>query len=108
MNQWKDNARYLAAREIVVALRTTGHQAYFAGGCVRDLLLGLEPQDFDVATSATPDVVMGMFEKTYSVGAHFGVVLGLLACCGRVWRSPLRSRRFAMTAHTAMGEGPMQ
>jgi poly(A) polymerase len=75
MNQWKDNARYTAAREIVVALRSAGHQAYFAGGCVRDLLLGVEAKDFDVATSATPDVVMGIFEKTYSVGAHFGVVL---------------------------------
>jgi poly(A) polymerase len=74
-NQYIDNPRYRAAREIVVALRDTGHQAYFAGGCVRDLLLGVQPKDFDVATSATPDVVMGMFAKTYSVGAHFGVVL---------------------------------
>jgi poly(A) polymerase len=71
----QDNPQYLAAREIVVALRGAGHQAYFAGGCVRDLLLGLEPKDFDVATSATPDVVTGIFPKTYSVGAHFGVVL---------------------------------
>src|SRR5271163_1893538 len=70
-----NSAKYRAAREIVVALRGSGHQAYFAGGCVRDLLLGVEPKDFDVATSATPDVVMEMFEKTYSVGAHFGVVL---------------------------------
>jgi poly(A) polymerase len=70
-----NNAKYAAAREILVALRAAGHQAYFAGGCVRDLLLGLEPKDFDVATSATPNVVMGLFEKTYSVGAHFGVVL---------------------------------
>src|SRR5271163_1126789 len=70
-----NNARYRAAREIVAALRAAEHQAYFAGGCVRDLLLGVEPKDFDVATSATPDVVMGMFAKTYSVGAHFGVVL---------------------------------
>src|SRR6202789_2572386 len=70
-----DNAKYRAAREIVVALRARGYQAYLAGGCVRDLLLGVEPKDFDVATSATPDVVMGMFAKTYSVGAHFGVVL---------------------------------
>ncbi len=69
------NAKYLAARDILVALRASGHQAYFAGGCVRDLLLGVEPKDFDVATSATPDVVMEMFPKTYSVGAHFGVVL---------------------------------
>jgi poly(A) polymerase len=70
-----DNPRYEAALEIAVALRAAGHQAYFAGGCVRDLLLGVEPKDFDVATSATPDVVMRMFAKTYSVGAHFGVVL---------------------------------
>src|ERR1700722_10600943 len=74
-NHWKDNPKYLAAREIVVALRAAGHQAFFAGGCVRDMLMGVEAKDFDVATSATPDVVMGMFPKTYSVGAHFGVVL---------------------------------
>src|SRR5271170_621872 len=75
MSQWIDNPKYRAAQRIVFALRTAGHQAYFAGGCVRDLLLGVAPKDFDVATSATPDVVMGMFAKTYSVGAHFGVVL---------------------------------
>ncbi len=75
MKQGIDNPRYDAAREIAVALRAAGHQAYFAGGCVRDLLLGVEPKDFDVATSATPDVVMRCFKKTYSVGAHFGVVL---------------------------------
>ena len=68
-----DSPKYIAAKEIVLALRAAGHQAYFAGGCVRDLLLGVEPKDFDVATSATPDLVMGMFAKTYSVGAHFGV-----------------------------------
>jgi poly(A) polymerase len=56
-------------------LRATGHEAYLAGGCVRDLLLGREPSDFDVATSATPDVVLGMFDRTFAVGAHFGVVL---------------------------------
>jgi poly(A) polymerase len=71
----KDNRGYDAAVEIVRVLRAAGYQAYFAGGCVRDMLLGVEPKDFDVATSATPDVVMGRFAKTYSVGAHFGVVL---------------------------------
>ncbi len=75
MNRGNDNPKYKAAREIVAALRAAGHQACFAGGCVRDLLLGIEPKDFDVATSATPEVVMAMFQKTYSVGAHFGVVL---------------------------------
>ena len=66
---------YVAASSIVGALRAAGHQAYFAGGCVRDLLLGVVAKDYDVATSATPDVVMGMFGKTVAVGAHFGVVL---------------------------------
>src|SRR6201995_5265344 len=74
-NLLNENPKYRAAREIVVRLRGAGHQAYFAGGCVRDMLLGVEPKDFDVATSATPDIVMKMFAKTYSVGAHFGVVL---------------------------------
>jgi poly(A) polymerase len=63
------------ARRIAGALREKGHQAYLAGGCVRDLILGREPADYDVATSATPDVVLGMFERTFAVGAHFGVVL---------------------------------
>ncbi len=71
----KDDARYEAARAIAGVLRAAGHQAYFAGGCVRDLLLGVAPKDYDVATSATPDVVLGMFAKTMAVGAHFGVVL---------------------------------
>jgi poly(A) polymerase len=69
------NPPYAAALGIVRALRDANHQAYFAGGCVRDLLLGLAPKDFDVATSATPVVVQALFAKTFAVGAHFGVVL---------------------------------
>jgi poly(A) polymerase len=60
---------------IVQRLQELGHQAYFAGGCVRDLLLGVAPKDFDVATSATPELVMAAFPRTEAVGAHFGVVL---------------------------------
>ncbi len=67
--------QFEAAVEIVKTLRSAGYQAYLAGGCVRDLLLGREPQDYDVATSATPDVVLDMFPRTFAVGAHFGVVL---------------------------------
>lgn len=67
--------QFEAALRIVKKLRVEGHEAYFAGGCVRDLLLGREPSDYDVATSATPNVVLEMFERTFSVGAHFGVVL---------------------------------
>ncbi len=63
------------ATDIVRALRERGHQAYFAGGCVRDLLLGREPADYDVATDATPQQVMEIFPQTYAVGAQFGVVL---------------------------------
>jgi poly(A) polymerase len=73
---------YIAAVAIVEKLRGAGHEAYFAGGCVRDMLLGVPAKDFDVATSATPDVVMGLFEKTFSVGAHFGVVLVCLKAEG--------------------------
>ncbi|HUB17182.1 MAG TPA: CCA tRNA nucleotidyltransferase [Acidobacteriaceae bacterium] len=65
----------LAAEHIVVRLRAAGYEAYFAGGCVRDMLLGLEPKDFDVATSAHPDVVLAMFPRTFAVGAQFGVIL---------------------------------
>src|SRR5947207_4959880 len=60
---------------IVKILREKGHQAYLVGGCVRDLLLGREPADFDVTTDATPDEVMRIFPETYAVGAQFGVVL---------------------------------
>ncbi|MGB6385956.1 MAG: CCA tRNA nucleotidyltransferase [Terriglobales bacterium] len=63
------------AAEIVRTLRERGHQAYFAGGCVRDLLLSREPADYDVATDATPQQVMQIFPQTYAVGEQFGVVL---------------------------------
>ncbi len=63
------------AAEIVRTLRARGHQAYFAGGCVRDLLLGREPADYDVATDATPQQVMQIFPHTLAVGEQFGVVL---------------------------------
>jgi len=63
------------ATSIVETLRQRGHQAYLVGGCVRDLLLGRQPADYDIATDATPDEVMRIFPETYAVGAQFGVVL---------------------------------
>jgi len=63
------------AISIIGILRDNGHKAYLAGGCVRDILLGREPADYDVATSATPDDVMRIFPDAYGVGVHFGVVL---------------------------------
>ncbi len=64
-----------AATWIVRRLRDAGHTAYFAGGCVRDGLLGLHPTDFDVATDAAPQRVRSLFHRTSQVGAAFGVVL---------------------------------
>jgi len=63
------------ARNIVRTLRDAGHQAWLVGGCVRDLLLGLKPKDFDVATSALPGRIVQLFPHAGLVGAHFGVVL---------------------------------
>jgi len=63
------------ATDITLTLRSRGHQAYLVGGCVRDLLLGREPADYDVATDATPQQVMDIFPQTFAVGAQFGVVL---------------------------------
>ncbi len=68
---------------VVARLRSQGYQAYYAGGCVRDLLLGHEPADFDIATDARPEVVLNLFPRTFSVGAHFGVVLVAAEEAGR-------------------------
>jgi putative nucleotidyltransferase with HDIG domain len=63
------------ATAILRTLRQGGFEAYFVGGCVRDLLLGREPADYDVTTNATPQQVIDLFPETYAVGAQFGVVL---------------------------------
>jgi poly(A) polymerase len=63
------------ATDVVRRLRVAGHEAYLAGGCVRDRLLGREPLDYDVATSAPPEVVQRLFRRTVPVGVQFGVVL---------------------------------
>lgn len=64
-----------AAREIVARLRAHGHEALFAGGCVRDLLLGRPSKDIDIATSAQPDTVQALFPDSHAVGKAFGVVI---------------------------------
>src|SRR5581483_9910804 len=63
------------ANRIISTLRAVGRQAYLVGGCVRDLLLGCPPKDFDVATDAPPAEILNLFPGSGSVGAHFGVVL---------------------------------
>jgi poly(A) polymerase len=62
---------------IIVRLRQAGYESYLAGGCVRDMLLGKLPQDFDITTNATPDDIRGIFPETVPVGAQFGVMLVL-------------------------------
>src|SRR5580704_704938 len=63
------------AVSVVGRLHGAGHVAYFTGGCVRDMLLGRNPQDIDVTTSARPDELLRLFPGAGEVGAHFGVVL---------------------------------
>jgi tRNA nucleotidyltransferase/poly(A) polymerase len=65
------------AEHICRTLRSAGHQAYFVGGCVRDILLHREPADYDVATDATPERVEQIFPNSLMVGAKFGVVVVL-------------------------------
>src|SRR6202166_194254 len=63
------------AEQICATLRDHGHQGYLVGGCVRDLLLGREPSDYDVATDARPERVQELFPRSLAVGAKFGVIL---------------------------------
>lgn len=65
------------ATRLVERLRAAGHEAFFAGGCVRDMLLGKEAHDIDIATSAKPEEVQKLFSRTVAVGAAFGVIVVL-------------------------------
>jgi poly(A) polymerase len=66
------------AIEIIGQLRQRGHEAYLVGGCVRDMVMKIEPSDYDIATSAPPDEIMKIFPHTEPIGAQFGVVLVIL------------------------------
>jgi tRNA nucleotidyltransferase (CCA-adding enzyme) len=63
---------------IINRLRDKGFEAYLAGGCVRDLVLGVEAKDYDIATDARPEVVQRVFDNTVAVGARFGVIVALI------------------------------
>ncbi len=75
MSQTVSSPGERTARTVVETLRRHGHTAYFAGGCVRDRLLGIVAKDFDVATDARPDAVRTLFSRTIPVGVQFGVCL---------------------------------
>lgn len=66
-----------AAEEVAARLTKAGFETLFAGGCVRDMVMGEEPKDYDIATSATPQAVQELFPRTHAVGAQFGVVVVL-------------------------------
>src|SRR5207253_11322848 len=63
------------ARVVAARLRESGHVAYLAGGCVRDMVRGLIPKDYDIVTDARPEAVQTLFPRTFAVGAHFGVII---------------------------------
>jgi poly(A) polymerase len=69
---------YKHAKQIVELLNTKGKKAFIVGGSVRDALLGLEPKEYDITTSATPDEVCSYFQNTVEVGASFGVIIVLI------------------------------
>jgi len=64
-----------SATEIVRELRSRGHEAYLVGGCVRDMVMAIEPADYDIATSARPEEIVEIFPRTEGIGAQFGVIL---------------------------------
>src|ERR1044072_5734171 len=72
-----DYAGFEAAESVVRRLRELGYVAVFAGGCVRDALMGVAPNDLDIATSAPPEAVEKAFDRTLSVGKAFGTSIGL-------------------------------
>lgn len=88
-----ENPEYEAALAVVKALVDASHEAVMAGGCVRDLLLGVESRDFDVATSARPDAVQALFERTTAIGAHFGVVQVLTPINGELIKTEVATFR---------------
>src|SRR6267143_4932898 len=65
------------ARQIVLRLQKAGFSAFWVGGCVRDFLLGREPGDYDIVTSALPDQIEKLFPRTIPVGRKFGVIIVL-------------------------------
>src|SRR3989339_1602200 len=70
----KEKNSYSSAVEIVRQLQSRGFIAYFAGGAVRDMLLGKASEDIDIATSAKPEDVISIFPRSYEIGAAFGII----------------------------------
>jgi poly(A) polymerase len=88
-----------SARRIVQRLQDAGFEALYAGGCVRDALLGQPPHDYDIATNAQPHEVQALFPRTLAIGAHFGVISVLEG------GADFQVASFRQMAFTSMGEG---
>ena len=73
-----EGSNFNAAVSIIKTLQDSGHKAFLVGGCVRDALLGLEPKEYDITTSALPDDVQRLFKRNVPIGESFGVILVLL------------------------------
>src|SRR5436190_14091846 len=71
----RQNVKPDSAIDIIRELRKRGHEAYLVGGCVRDMVMQIEPADYDIATSAKPEEIINIFPRTEGIGAQFGVVL---------------------------------
>ncbi len=67
----------LTSIQIIEKLRKAGYEAYWAGGCVRDMLLGIKPKDFDIVTSAKPEEIEATLDHTIPIGKEFGVILAI-------------------------------
>ena len=74
-NLLEEHSQWNAVKEVCSRLRDAGFEALLAGGCVRDLIMHREPNDFDVATDATPDQIESLFPKCLLVGKAFGVII---------------------------------
>lgn len=70
-----DSTAFRSARAISRTLKDAGHEAWIVGGSVRDLIMGIVPHDWDIATSARPEQVLSLFDRTVPVGVQFGVVI---------------------------------
>ncbi len=75
MKIFTEHPHWTQVLEVCTQLSKAGHRAFLAGGCVRDALMGTAPQDFDVATDATPDEVQEIFPDSLDVGKSFGVII---------------------------------
>ncbi len=74
-NSSRNNQLKETAIGVVMRLKEKGFKALFAGGCVRDMLMGIVPEDYDIATDARPDDIINIFKRTVPVGVHYGVVI---------------------------------